>query len=123
MSMSIKWCGWALLLTTLLTGCWSEPDQEKQHDATLIQVARDESLGPDVCKIQFWAAQAMAQATGRTPEQAVYDRAAWNLAQIRVAAMVDANPSITEDEAVASVAKAIASLYRAEPPTECKSGK
>lgn len=124
MSKSIKRCGWALLMLVSLSGCWStSADSDKPKDANLIQVARDESLGPDVCKIQFWAARAMAQATGRTPEQAVYDRAAWNLAQIRVAAMVDADPQINEEQAVADVAKALTELYQSAPPTECKTGK
>lgn len=125
MPNAIRKVGLVTALVISLTGCWLMPAvEEKQTNATLLQTAREESLGPDVCKIQFWAARAMAQVNGRTSEQAVYDRAAWNLAQVRVAAILDKTPDVTEDQAVAEVAKALGELYQTpEPPVECKTGK
>jgi len=125
MPNAIRKCGLVAVLVISLTGCWLTPAvEEKESNANLLQTAREESLGPDVCKIQFWAAQAMAQANGRTSEQAVYDRAAWNLAQVRVAAILDKSPDVPEEQATAEVAKALQELYNSsDPPVECKTGK
>ncbi len=112
-------------LSVTLTACVrsdSQDDPPPVRSDQLVATARNESLGPDFCKIQKWAAQAMAQATGRAPAYAEYDRVAWNLAQVRIAAALDKNPNITEAEATQEVSKALMDVYAAPTPSACASG-
>ncbi len=113
-------------MSASLTACVrSEPDPDTAsapRAEQLVANARNESLGPDMCKIQTWAAQAMVQATGRAPAYAEYDRVAWNLAQVRIAAVLERNPNISEAAATKEVAKALLDVYAAPTPTACASG-
>jgi hypothetical protein len=112
-------------MSTSLTACMRSEtpnDPPTARSDQMVAAARNESLGPDVCKIQSWASQAMAQATGRAQAYAEYDRVAWNLAQVRIAALLDKNPNITKEAATKEVAKALMDVYAEPAPGSCVGG-
>lgn len=109
-----------MVLFFLTTGCLGKDPQEAMStNPQLLEGARDQSLGPDICRIQEWAALAMAKTNGRTPEQANYDRVAWNLAQYQVSTLLDKYPNMTQDQAVAETAKALDVIYKSKTPGQC----
>lgn len=109
-----------LVCLVLLVGCLQDdPKADLQSNPQLFEGARDTSLGPDICRIQDWAAQSMAVVNGRTPEQANYDRVAWNLAQYHISTLLDKRPGIRREDAIRETTVALEQLYKGKTPDVC----
>lgn len=103
------------------TGCLGSAEDSVIPAAALMEAGQDRALGPDVCRIQTWAAQAVAIAQHRDPTHADADRVAWNLSQIRIAALLEKDPGIAQEVAVDLVSADLRNIYSSDsPPPICE---
>lgn len=108
-----------LALTAIAVGCSdAEPNAVTKEQATKEAVA---VLGPDVCKIQIWGAEAYERANGRKGDRAALDRMAWNMAQFRIAQTLSDNPTVDKEVAIKEAMDVITEVYQTPSLAKCQS--
>ena len=109
-----------LLNALMVAGCYHEPPpEESPSDPEIVTRSQRQILGPDICRIQTLSAEAIARAQDRTVIHPNRDRDAWNIAQVKAAALIENHPELSDSEVVNHIVADIRQLYTGDSVTDC----